>query len=120
MKKNKKTEPDKNFLEFIPERNESLTWKTDRNGTITLVIENTGFFNRLAQKVFLKPEHSYVHLDELGTFVWPLIDGKTNIIELGKLVHEEFGEKAEPLYPRLAKYFQILESYNFIKLNKDV
>ena len=120
MKKNKKNKPDKNFLEFIPERSESLTWKTDKNGIVTLVIENTGFFNRLAQKVFLKPEHSYIHLDELGSFVWPLIDGKTNIIELGKVVKEHFGEKAEPLYPRLAKYFQILESYHFIKLNKDV
>ena len=120
MKKNKKNEPDKNFLEFIPVRDESLTWKKDRKGTIMLVIENTGFFNRLAQKVFLKPEYSYIHLDELGSFVWPLIDGKTNIIELGKLVKEEFGEKAEPLYPRLAKYFQILESYNFITLNRDI
>ena len=37
-----------------------------------------------------------------------------NIIELGVLVKEHFGEKAEPLYPRLAKFFQILASYGFV------
>jgi len=28
---------------------------------------------------------------------------------------QQFGEKAEPLYPRIIKYFQIVESYHFIK-----
>ena len=45
------------------------------------------------------------------------IDGKKNIIELGEDVDKKFGEKANPLYERLAKYFQILDSYGFIKWN---
>ena len=55
-----------------------------------------------------------MHLDENGSFVWPIIDGEKNIIAIGESVKEKFGEKAEPLYERLAKFFQILESYNFI------
>ena len=51
----------------------------------------------------------------MGSFIWPLLDGKKDIVELGKLVETEFGEKASPLYERLAKYFQILESYEFIE-----
>jgi hypothetical protein len=51
----------------------------------------------------------------MGSFIWPLLDGETDIIALGEKVKEHFGEKAEPLYERLAKYIQILESYNFIK-----
>ena len=31
-----------------------------------------------------------------------------------KIVEKQFGEKANPLYERLARYFQILESYRFI------
>ena len=58
------------------------------------------------------------YFDENGSFIWPLIDGEKNIIDLGKLVEEEFGEKANPLYERLAKYFQILDSYGFITWNK--
>lgn len=50
----------------------------------------------------------------MGTFVWPLIDGEKTVTEIAALVKEEFGEKAEPLYPRIVKYFQIMESYNFV------
>ena len=72
-------------------------------------------FNRIAQKLFRKPKVSHIHLDEMGSFVWPLLNGDKNIIELGKDVEEHFGEKANPLYERLAKYFQILDSYGFVE-----
>jgi hypothetical protein len=51
----------------------------------------------------------------MGSFVWPLLDGEKDIVALGLLVKEHFGDKAEPLYERLAKYFQILDSYSFIR-----
>ena len=45
----------------------------------------------------------------------PLIDGKKTVMELAALQKERFGEEAEPLYSRIVKYFQILESYQFIR-----
>ena len=105
-----------NLLEKIPVKNEKIGWSADENGIVTLEIENKGAMNRIAQKLFKKPKISYVHLDELGSFVWPLLDGEKDITALGVIVKEKFGEKAEPLYPRLAKYFQILESYGFVTL----
>lgn len=104
----------KNYLEKVPVKNSLIKWSQSEDKKVTLEIENTGIFNRIAQKVFKKPTVSYVHLDETGSFVWPLIDGEKDIICLGEAVKTEFGEKAEPLYERLAKFFQILESYNFI------
>lgn len=104
----------KNYLEKIPVRPEAIGWNTDEKGIVILEIENKGWANRIAQKLFKRPKISYVHLDEMGSFVWPLIDGEKDIIELGKLVEEHFGEKANPLYERLARYFQILESYRFV------
>lgn len=111
----KKNVINKNYLEGIPVRNSNIEWKVGEEGKVTLKIKNTGLFNRIAQKFFKKPKISYVHLDEMGSFVWPLIDGDKDLIALGEWVKEHFGEKAEPLYERLAKYFQILESYNFIQ-----
>ena len=70
--------------------------------------------NRLAQFLFRKPKVSYIHLDATGSFVWPRIDGERTIAELAQLVNEKFGEAAHPLYERLAKFFQILDSYHFI------
>ena len=51
----------------------------------------------------------------MGSFVWPLMDGKKDITAIGVEVKEHFGEKAEPLYERRARYFQILDSYHFIQ-----
>ena len=103
-----------NYLENIPVRQEGLRWDQDENGIVTLFVHNTGFVKKLTQKFLKKPEYTQVHLDENGSFVWPLIDGKKNIVALGEDVRAHFGEKAEPLYPRLAKFFQVLESYGFV------
>ena len=112
--KKKKNIITQNYLEKIPMRPSQLAWTADADGKVTLEIENKGAFNRIAQKFFKKPRVSFVHLDETGSFVWPLLDGEKDIIAIGKLVEEQFGEKASPLYERLAKYFQILDSYGFI------
>ena len=113
--KKKKEIISSNYLEKVPVRPARIMWSADEEGIVTLDIENTGLFNRIAQKLLHKPKVSHIHLDEMGSFVWPLIDGEKDIVALGKLVEEYFGEKANPLYERLAKYFQILESYEFIE-----
>ena len=114
MKKKENT-PDINYLDLIPEKNSSLEWYNDYYGKVVLKVENTGFFNRLAQKVFNKPKYTKVHLDAQGSYIWPFIDGKKTVMELAQIQKEHFGEAAEPLYPRIIKYFQIVESYHFIR-----
>lgn len=103
-----------NYLEKIPKRPDKIDWSVE-DDVVTLHLENKGVFNRLAQTLLKKPKVSHIHLDEIGSFVWPLLDGDKNILELGELVEKHFGEKAHPLYERLAKYFQILDSYHFIE-----
>ncbi|MBR3807356.1 MAG: PqqD family protein [Lachnospiraceae bacterium] len=105
----------KNYLEKIPKRPDKYDYTIGEDGIVTLSIENKGVFNKIAQKLFKKPKTSYVHLDEMGSFIWPVMDGKMDIIEIGKLVEEKFGDAANPLYERLAKYFQILDSYGFVE-----
>lgn len=113
MKNKKKTE--ENYLERCPVRLEGLGWSCDEDdGMVTLSIENKGAFNKIAQVLFRKPKTSYIHLDEMGSFIWTAIDGEKTIEQIGDAVKEHFGDKAEPLYERLSKYFQILDSYGFI------
>ncbi len=102
-----------NYLENIPKR-EMLSFSSDDEGIVTLEIENKGIVNKIAQKLLKKPKISYIHLDKFGSFVWNCIDDKKTILDIGKDVETEFGEEANPLYERLAKFFQILKSYNFI------
>ncbi len=114
MKNNKK----ENYIEKIPVRSAAITWSADEQGIVTLHIENKGIMNKIAQKLLKKPKVSHIHLDETGSFVWPLIDGEKSIYDIGDDVKLHFGEKAEPLYERLAKFFLILESNNFIEWKK--
>lgn len=109
----KKSIISKNYLENVPQR-ACIKYTEDTEGIVTLEIENKGIINKIAQKLLKKPKTTYIHLDEFGSFVWKNIDGKKSIIHIGKDVEEKFGNKANPLYERLAKYFQILESYAFI------
>ncbi len=104
-----------NYLEKCPVHPIEIKWSSDENGIVTLDMENKGLANKLAQKLLKKPKVSHIHLDEVGSFVWPLIDGEKTIIDIGVLVKEHFGDKAEPLYERLARFFQVLESCHLIE-----
>ncbi len=110
----KKEQTNENYLEKIPQKNSSVKWSKDEKDLVTLEIENRGVMNKIAQKLFKKPKFSYIHLDENGSLVWESIDGELNLIQIGEKVHEHFGDKAEPLYERLAKFVSILNSYSFI------
>ena len=105
-----------NFLDKIPVIAEGLNFKTDENGIVTLEQVNKGITNKVFQILFKKPKISYIHLDELGSFVWSLIDGKKTVFDYGENVKEKFGDDAEPLYERLSQYFQILKNYGFIEI----
>ena len=113
--KKKKIVISKNYLKKIPARPDGLGWSKDDEGIVSLEIENKGWANKIAQKLLKKPKITYVHLDTMGSFIWPLMDGEMDIIRIGELVEEHFGEEAHPLYERLARYFQILDSYHFVK-----
>ena len=77
-----------NYLEKVPQKAQHISWSA-KDDKVTLEIENKGVFNRIAQVLFKKPKISYIHLDEMGSFVWPLVDGEKNIEEIGKFVDEQ-------------------------------
>ena len=112
--KNRKKEKSENYLEKVPQLSLTLFWDTAKDGCVCLHIKNQGVFNRVAQFLFLKPKVSHIKLDEMGSFVWSHIDGKRDIIELGRLLEDRFGKDAYPLYERVAKFFQILERNRLI------
>lgn len=107
-----------NYLDKIPMIKQGLDWSKDDNGLVTLHIENKGIMKRITQLILRKPKVSHIHLDENGSFAWLLINGEQSIADMGEAVKERFGDKAEPLYPRLAQFFKILENNNLIEYKK--
>lgn len=80
-------------------------------------MHNKGFFDRIAQKLFGRPEISRIHLDETGSFVWSCIDG-SSILAIGERVKERFGAAAEPIYPRLILFFTELRDCGFVEMTE--
>lgn len=118
MKKKKKLSREETlalYKTYIPVRaGKAGNWHVEKNGQVVLDIENKGAMNRIFQKLFRKPRVTHVHLDETGSFIWQQMDGKTNVETIAGRLHAQLGEKADPLYERLLKYFEIMESYDFL------
>lgn len=107
-------EKKKNYLDFVPVCAPGYTWKLNEKKLVEIEVQNTGFYNRLAQKLFKRPKVSYISLDEYGSFIWQQMDGKRTIYEISFLVKERYGEEAEPLLQRLTRFFQILYHNHYI------
>ena len=58
-----------------------------------------------------------VWLDDFGASVWLLMDGHRNIEQIGLGLREAYGDRAEPLYPRLNKFLNILDARKLIILD---
>lgn len=114
--KNKKTIP--NLLDFVPVQSLNFKYEVDENAQVTILVQNKGIFNFIAQKLFFKPKVSQIHLEEFGSFIWLNIDGKRTVKEIADILHEKFGEKADPLYPRISMYFGMLKNYGFVEYIK--
>lgn len=104
-----------NFLDFIPVPNRKYDWDME-DGYVTVHVVHDGFYDRIAQKFFRRPRISHIRLEEFGSFLWQRMDGKRSILELADLLKEEFGDRAEPLYPRVARYMRMLQNNRFIAL----
>ncbi len=104
----------KNYLDYVPVITKLHTWSVE-DGVVTIHMVHRGFYAAVAQKLFRRPKVSHIALDEMGSFIYPLIDGQRTIGDIALLVKEEFGEDAEPLYDRLVQYMKILHNNTFIR-----
>lgn len=112
----KKQTKSPNLLDLIPVQSQKHKAEIDDDGKVTIFVENKGLFNFIAQKLFKKPRFSQIHLEEFGSFIWQQIDGKRTVKEVADLMHEKFGSRADPLYPRISMYMKTLLNYDFVEL----
>jgi hypothetical protein len=109
----------KNYLDFIPVCAPDHSFTVREDGIVVIQEEHRGFYAWIAQKIYKRPRISNIELDQFGSFVWKQMDGKKTIYDISFLVKEKFGNKAEPLIPRLTQYFQVLYRNHFIGYVKE-
>ncbi len=104
---------DNNLLNRIPSLRKNVT---HQNGELLILRE--GVFSSFFITLFNLPRTVRLDLDDLGENVILLMDGKRTILEISKEIHTKFGEKAEPLIPRLVEFIRILTRNKLIHLNQ--
>lgn len=109
---NKKKE-EKNFLLYIPEKKHTVY--EERNNKVYLVFHHNKLIEKVTSKLFRKPRVSDIELDDLGSSVWKLIDGKNNVYDITQKLQKQYGEKCEPINERLILYLRYLNRRNWIK-----
>lgn len=112
------TKQKQNYLDYVPAKNPSFPSTERANGLTTITITRRGIFDKIAQTFFHAPARSRIDLDKYGSFVWKQINGARSVYDIGELVRAEFGQEADPLYPRLVKFFAILKEQRFISWRK--
>lgn len=113
MKKSGTEETKINLLGLIPVRN--INWKEEEE---LIVLLKPKYKHPLFKKHILprlKNPHFKIKLDHVGSFIWKQFDGNLTVKEIAKNLKDEFGDKVEPLYDRLALFLQSLEKNHFIK-----
>ncbi len=116
LKKNKRHERtiEVNLLELVPSRIVNFELRESNLVTILAPRFRNGIFRKLFQPRLKKP-FLKVDLDEIGSEVWLLCDGRRNIKEIGERLKEKFSERIEPCYERLSIFFKQLENARFIE-----
>ena len=116
-KKNRNKLKGKNLLNFVPIR--KYKWsRQEKNKELVRILKprfDSKLGKRFGNKFNIKETYN-INLDEYGTAVWRLIDGKQTVHEIGEMLKTEFGDSVEPLYPRLAAFLRILEANSAIEL----
>lgn len=100
-------------LVFVPQSH--LEYEVDEEGTVTLLMEHTGVFDRIAQRFFHRPKLSRVRLDACGSCLWRSLDGQRSVWELVEQIKKAFPEEQEDMHKRVVSFLGTLQRNRFIR-----
>ena len=103
-----------NLFDLVPFISEHIT--TEKEGELS-VIAFPRFRSKFMQKYFVPKNKSAViriRLDEHGTAVWDLIDGKRTVKEIAEALAEHFQQEKNYEY-RVVAFFSQLYRQGFVK-----
>lgn len=96
----------------------TLQWHITENESkkqiVVLDVENTGFFNKIAQKFFHKPKVSHISLDECGSSLWLFLDGSSTVFDIVNKMKEKFPSEEDKMLNRVITFFHTLQVNEFI------
>ena len=104
-----------NYFDRVPQKNKYYSYST-RTGLVTIYVPHRGPLEKMVRFIFKKPDMSTISLDELGSYVWRMIDGKNTVYDIARRVESYYGEEAYPIYDRLVVYINHLKKNDLITI----
>ena len=108
-------------LACIPRQNDEVEWKELDNGDVifTYAIPLNRFFTALHQK-FSKNQAEIptkkLQLDQMGSFVWNLIDGKNTVKDIIKRFAQDYRVTSQEAETAVASFLKSLGQRGFIAM----
>ena len=108
-------------MDIVFVRSEGFPWREKKGsdgqtqGIVEIDMENRGFFNWIAQKLFKRPRISHISLDKYGTKLWLALDGKATVNDVLLKMKNAFPEESEKMLNRVVHFLATLERTGFIK-----
>lgn len=105
-----------NLMDYIPIH--QVEWKKINENQIILFSPKSKYkwIRSLIKRINIDPFYK-VHLDEYGSCLWQLIDGKQTVYELCNHLKEKYGSQVEPVYERGCILIKTMAANEFIKYN---
>lgn len=105
------------FMSLVPVR---APVEVERNGDTVVLIYPKDFkkFEKILHKYIGGPDVIRRPLDEMGTFVWDLCDGKHTIGDIVRIMDERFAERIEPAGMRVTMFLETLLKTGLITLKE--
>ena len=103
-----------NLLDLIPERIVEHEVGDDNLVTLLAPRFKSGILRKWLQPRLKRP-FLKIKLDEIGSAVWLLCDGKRTVKDIAQPLQERFRDSIEPCYDRLGVFLRQLEGARFIR-----
>lgn len=101
--------------ELYPVRN--CEYEKDENGLVIVLFKNTkpSFIEKIFFKKLINKPYK-IDLDEIGSYIYEICDGKLNTTGIINTTKDHFGEKIEPAEERVIKFVEQLNKNKLITL----
>lgn len=100
---------------IYPTRN-PVRWKLENERVVITYKKEFRSFERFLYRKFGGVSHIRRPLDDLGTRIWLLCDGRKNFAEICAVMDLEFKEKIEPVSKRVWTFIEILIRVGLMRL----
>ena len=103
------------MLASRPTRNDSLRWEQSDEGEVRVVVERQETWKvKLLSKVFYIPKERKITLDEVGTEVWQMCNGRNSVGEMIEELADKYQLNRKEAEVSLLQYLKTLGQKRFV------